>query len=133
MESQHLKAYMARTVTGGPWHDHGIGYVSFAGEELLLFLAINDVSHFEESRQYGQRIWDACTQSLAGYPPFQGLSAEQIYNVQLKWWMWLAHGFAFHAFYAPPGSVGIDKRPEALAWRQKTADSGEAYQTRNAN
>jgi len=103
-----LQTYMTRRVTGDPWHDHGIGYVRFADEEPMLFLAINDASHFEESRQYGQRIWDACTRSLTDYPPFQGLSDEQIYNVQLKRWM-LAHGFAFHACYAPPGSVGVEK------------------------
>jgi len=103
-----LQDYMVREVTGDPWLDHGIGYVLFAAEERLLFLSINDADHFELGRRYGQRIWDDCTNALADYPPFSGLSNEQIYNVQLKRWMF-AHGFAFHACFAPKGTVGVEQ------------------------
>ncbi len=98
---------MNRRFTGDLWHDHGIGYVMFAVEERLLFLGINDEVHFVKSREYGQRVWDECTKSLAGCQHFQGLSKQQIYDVQLKRWM-LAHGLAFHACFAPAGSICLD-------------------------
>ena len=101
------QAYMNREFTGDPWHDHGIGYVWFAVKERLLFLGINDEAHFVRSRDYGQRVWDECTRALCDYPGFRGLSKEQIYNVQLKRWM-LAHGLAFHACFAPSGTIRID-------------------------
>ena len=97
-----------REFTGDPWLDHGIGYVLFAGEEWSLFLGLNDEAHFVIGRQYGQRIWDDCTTALTAYPAFEGLSEEQVFNVQLKRWM-LAHGFAFHVCFAPKGTVGLDK------------------------
>lgn len=102
------QAYMNRRFTDDPWHDHGIGYVLFALEERLLFLGINDEAHFAASREMGQQIWDDCTAALSGYPPFQGLDRNQVYNVQLKRWM-LAHGLAFHACFAPRASVGLDQ------------------------
>lgn len=106
--NNRLQEYMTRDITGDPWHDHGIGYVLFAAEERLLFLGINDEHHFAEGRKYGQQIWDHCMQSLADYLPFKGLTEEQIYDVQLKRWM-LAHGFAFHACFAPQDSIGLQQ------------------------
>lgn len=104
----HLQQeYMNRKFTEDRWHDHGIGYVLFAVEQHSLFLGINDEAHFVKSREYGQRVWDDCNRILADYPHFKGLTAEQIYNVQLKRWM-LAHGLAFHACFAPAGTVTLD-------------------------
>ena len=99
------QSYMNRRYTADLWHDHGIGYVLFAVEQRQLFLSINDESHFVIAREYGQHIWDACNRALSGYPYFKDLSADQIYDVQLKRWM-LAHGLAFHACFAP--SINMD-------------------------
>ena len=88
--------------TGDPWHDHGIGYALFGLEEKKLFLAANDERHVSHFREYGQIIWDRCTASLADYPPFKGLSDEEIFKVQFLRWL-MAHGLAFQAAIQPPG------------------------------
>jgi len=97
-----LYDYMARKRTDDPWHDHGIGYALFGFEEKKLFLATNDDAHIVHYREYGQKVWDRCTASLAAYPPFQGLTAEQIFKVQFQRWL-MAHGLAFQAAIQPPG------------------------------
>ncbi|MBC2733645.1 MAG: TetR/AcrR family transcriptional regulator [Desulfobacteraceae bacterium] len=93
---------MIQTRTGDPWHDHGIGYAMFGFEEKKLFLAANDDRHVVHYREYGQVIWDRCTASLADYPPFKGLSDDQIFMVQFLRWL-MAHGLAFQAAIQPPG------------------------------
>lgn len=89
-----LYEYMIQERTGDPWHDHGIGYVLFAREEKRLFRGLNDEKRIKYYKKYGEIIWDTLTKSLSEYVPFQGLSAEQIYQVQLTRWL-LAHGLAF--------------------------------------
>ena len=89
-----LYDYMVQERTGDPWHDHGIGYALFAQSERRLFRGLNDERHIQYFKEYGEIIWDTLTQALSAYPPFQGLSAEQIYQVQLTRWL-LAHGLAF--------------------------------------
>lgn len=100
--------FMTRPVTGDPWHDHGIGYVLFALEESHLFRGINDEKHILDGRKFGENIWEALTALLADYAPFQGLTPEQVYSIQLKRWA-LAHGLAFHACTLPPGAVNRDR------------------------
>ncbi len=89
-----LYDYMIQERTGDPWHDHGIGYALFAQLERRLFRGLNDERHIKYFKEYGEIIWDTLTKSLSDYPPFQGLSEEQIYQVQLTRWL-LAHGLAF--------------------------------------
>jgi len=97
-----LYEYMIQERTGDPWHDHGIGYVMFAKKEKCLFRGLNDEKHITFLKEYGEIIWDNCTASLSDYPPFEGLSDEQIYQVQLYRWL-IAHGLAFQASTHPPG------------------------------
>ena len=90
--------------TGGhnPWHDHGIGYVMFAQDEKCLFRGLNDEKHIKYYKEFGELIWNTLTDSLSDYQPFQGLSEEQIYQIQLTRWL-LAHGLAFQVSNPPPG------------------------------
>jgi AcrR family transcriptional regulator len=97
-----LYEYMISERTGDPWHDHGIGYVLFAQKEKRLFRALNDDRHIQYFKAHGEKIWDTLTAALADYPPFQGLTAEQIYQVQLTRWL-MAHGLAFQVSTHPPG------------------------------
>ena len=97
-----LYDHMVQHRTGDPWHDHGIGYALFGFEEKKLFTAANDERHIVHTRVYGQIVWDCCTASLTDYPPFQGLSGDEIYKVQLLRWL-MAHGLAFQAAIQPPG------------------------------
>lgn len=97
-----LYAHMIQNRTDDPWHDHGIGYALFGFEEKKLFLAANDDRHVVHYREHGQIIWDRCTASLADYPPFKGLSGDQIFTVQFLRWL-MAHGLAFQAAIQPPG------------------------------
>ena len=96
-----LQEYMTRKSTGDPWHDHGIGYVMFAMEEKYLFKSINDDKHIMYFKKYGDFIWDTLTGTLSEYPPFQGLTDEQIFQIQLNRWLF-AHGLAFSASNPPP-------------------------------
>lgn len=97
-----LYEFMIRERTGDPWHDHGIGYVMFAQAEKCLFRALNDEKHIKYYKEYGEIIWNTLTDSLSAYPPFQGLSDGQIYQIQLYRWL-LAHGLAFQVSNPPPG------------------------------
>ena len=89
-----LHEYMIHQRTGDPWIDHGIGYVTFAHKEKKLFTGLNDEKHIQIFKKYGDLIWDTVTNSLSGYAPFQGLSSEQIKQVQVTRWLY-AHGLAF--------------------------------------
>jgi AcrR family transcriptional regulator len=100
---ERLYAHMIVKRTDDPWHDHGIGYAMFGFEEKKLFLAANDDAHIVHFREYGQRrVWDRCTALLADYPPFRGLSEDQVFVVQFHRWL-MAHGLAFQAAIQPPG------------------------------
>ena len=96
-----LYEYMIRERTGDPWHDHGIGYVKFAQEESCLFRGLNDEKHITYFKAYGEIIWNTLTESLSDYPPFRGLSGEQIHHIQLTRWL-MAHGLAFQVANHPP-------------------------------
>lgn len=89
-----LYDYMTRQRTDDAWIDHGIGYVMFAHDEKNLFKGINDERHIPHFKRYGDIIWDTLSASLGTYPPFNGLSKEQVYQVQLTRWLY-AHGMAF--------------------------------------
>lgn len=89
-----LHEYMTRQRTGDPWIDNGIGHVIFAYEEKNLFKGINDDKHIKHFKKYGDLIWDTINDSLADYPPFQGLSPEQIKKIQVARWLY-AHGLSF--------------------------------------
>ena len=108
-----LYGYMAQERTGDPWHDHGIGYALFGLEEKDLFLAVNDKMHIHYYREYGQIIWDTLTSSLSDYPPFQGLTEEQIFKVQFIRWL-LAHGLAIQAASQPPGLFNEDNITQTI-------------------
>ncbi len=94
--------YMVCKRTGDLWIDHGIGYVMFAQEEKHLFLGCNNEKNIKHFKAYGENMWNKCTDSLSGYPPFQGLSKEQIYQIQATRWLF-AHGLAFQVSNPPPG------------------------------
>ncbi len=97
-----LHEYMVEERTGDPWQDHGIGYVMFARKESHLFRAVNEPNHIKYYKQYGEIVWASLSASLSDYPPFRGLSDEQIYEVQLTRWL-LAHGLAFQVSTHAPG------------------------------
>lgn len=97
-----LYDHIIRPRTGDPWHDHGIGYVMFAKEERHLFIGSNSEKNIKHFKKYGEVIWNTLTASLADYPPFRGLSEEQIFQVQATRWL-LAHGLAFQVSNPPPG------------------------------
>jgi AcrR family transcriptional regulator len=113
-----LYDYMIQERTGDPWHDHGIGYVKFAQEESRLFRGLNDEKHIKHYKAYGEIIWQTLTASLSDYPPFQGLTAEQIYQVQLTRWL-MAHGLAFQVANQPPdvwaGKITITVQQGSIA------------------
>jgi len=95
--------YMVRERTGDEWHDHGIGYVMFAGEEKQLFRCMNDDKHIMHFKKYGDVIWQTLTSSLNDYPPFNGLTDEVILKVQVTRWLF-AHGLAFQV-NNPPADI----------------------------
>jgi hypothetical protein len=97
-----LYAHMTRVRTGEPWIDHGIGYVMFAHEEKHLFMSMNDQKHISLFKQHGDVIWNTLTAALADYPPFHGLTKEQIDLIQATRWLY-AHGLAFQLCNPPPG------------------------------
>ena len=98
-----LYTYMTRKRTDDPWIDHGIGYVVFAFKEKHLFRALNDRKHIAVFKNYGDMIWQRLSDSLTDYPPFQGLSGEQIFKIQGMRWLF-AHGLAFQASNPPPAT-----------------------------
>jgi AcrR family transcriptional regulator len=103
-----LYAHMVQNRTGDPWQDHGIGYVLFAQEEKNLFKGLNDEKRIRYFKKYGDVIWEKLTASLADYPPFKGLSAEQVYQIQLTRWLY-AQGLAFQVCNQPPGMWDDEK------------------------
>ncbi len=103
-----LYEHMNRERTGDLWIDHGIGYVLFAQEESNLFLGCNNEKNIKYFKSYGQVMWDKCSNALINYKPFQGLTEEQIYQVQLTRWL-MAHGLAFQVSNPPPGVWDRDK------------------------
>lgn len=113
-----LYKFMIQERTGDPWHDHGIGYVLFAQDEKRLFLGLNDEKHIKHYKAYGEVIWDTLTASLSDYPPFQGLTEEQIYQVQLTRWL-MAHGLAFQVANHSPevweGKIDIVMQQGSIA------------------
>ena len=103
-----LHQYMTEKRTDDPWLDHGIGYIKFALEEKMLFWSVNDQNHIEFQKTHGDVVWAAVTADLADYPPFQGLSTDLIYRIQMARWL-LAHGTAFWASNARPEWVQEDQ------------------------
>lgn len=103
-----LYEHMNRERTGDLWIDHGIGYVLFAQEESNLFLGCNNEKNIKHFKAYGELMWDKCSNALINYKPFQGLTEEQIYQVQLTRWL-MAHGLAFQVSNPPPGVWDRDR------------------------
>jgi AcrR family transcriptional regulator len=103
-----LYEYMIRKRTGDLWIDHGIGYVIFAQEEKHLYIGINNEKNTKHFPVYGQRVWNTCTDSLSDYPRFQGLTEEQIYQIQATR-LFFAHGLAFHVCNSSPDVWDGDK------------------------
>ncbi len=96
-----LYEHMIQKITGDPWIDHGIGYVMFAQEKSHLFRGCNNEKNIKHFKAYGEIMWNKCTNSLLDYQPFEGLTEEQIYNVQLTRWL-MTHGLAFQVSNPPP-------------------------------
>ncbi len=92
---------MIQKQTGDLWIDHGIGYVLFAQEESNLFRGCNNEKNIKHFKAYGERMWDKCSNSLVDYKPFQGLTEEQIYKLQVTRWL-MTHGLAFQVSNPPP-------------------------------
>jgi AcrR family transcriptional regulator len=107
-----LYQYMTHKRTGEPWIDHGIGYVLFAHEEKPLFRGIYDEKHIDFFKKYEDFIWKAMTDSLSDYPPFKGLSEDQIYLIQVTRWLF-AQGLAFQVSN-PPSNVWNDDKIVAM-------------------
>ncbi|WDP91231.1 MAG: TetR/AcrR family transcriptional regulator [Desulfobacter sp.] len=98
---------MRQPVTGDPWIDHGIGYVMFARSDNHLFRGSNNEKNIRHFKHHGEGIWKKCTDSLAGYSGFAGLTPDEIYQVQLTRWL-LCHGLAFQLSNPPPATWDDD-------------------------
>ena len=96
-----LFEHMIEYRTGDPWIDHGIGYVMFAQNESYLFRGCNNEKNIKHYKIYGEVIWQKCTDSLVNYPPFDGLTEDQIYKIQVTRWL-MTHGLAFQVSNPPP-------------------------------
>ncbi len=92
---------MTRERTGDLWVDHGLGYVFFAQEERNLFRGCNNEKNIKHFKSYGELMWDKCSTALTGYKPFEGLTEEQIYRLQVTRWL-MTHGLAFQVSNPPP-------------------------------
>lgn len=92
---------MSRKRTGDLWVDHGLGYVFFAQEESNLFRGCNNEKNIKHFRAYGELMWDKCSNALLEYEPFQDLTEEQIYRLQVTRWL-MTHGLAFQVSNPPP-------------------------------
>ncbi len=95
-----LYTHMKQNITNDPWIDHGIGYVMFAREERHLFRGCNYEKNIARFRTFGDIVWNKCTASLSDYPPFKGLTAEQIQQVQLTRWL-MTHGLSYQVSSHP--------------------------------
>jgi len=97
-----LYEYMTEKRTGDMWIDWGVGHVIFALEEPQLFkLVIREHSPADESRPHW-KLWNTILEAAADYPPFDGLSAEQVEMVMLRRYIF-AKGLATHLSKAPRG------------------------------
>jgi len=97
-----LYVYMTQKRTGDMWIDWGVGHVIFALEEPQLFkLVIREHSPADESRPHF-KLWDTILAAAEKYPPFDGLSAEQVEMVMLRRYIF-AKGLATHLSKAPKG------------------------------
>lgn len=76
-----LFSYGTTKRTGDPWVDVGLGYVLFAKEEKQLFRCLGE-KRMPLFKKYADESFSAVTETLSNYPPFQGLSKEQIYKVR---------------------------------------------------
>jgi AcrR family transcriptional regulator len=92
---------MSQKRTGDLWIDHGIGYVLFAQEESDLFRGCNNEKNIKHFKFYGELMWDKCSKALKDYKPFQGMTEEQIYRLQVTRWL-MTHGLAFQVSNPPP-------------------------------
>jgi AcrR family transcriptional regulator len=77
-----LFSYGTTKRTGDPWVDVGLGYVLFAKEEKQLFRCLGDEERMPLFKKYADKSFSAVTETLSNYPPFQGLSNEQIDKVR---------------------------------------------------
>jgi len=97
-----LYEYMTEKRTGDMWIDWGVGHVIFALEEPQLFkLVIREHSPADESRPHW-KLWNTILEAAADYPPFDGLSAEQVEMVMLRRYIF-TKGLATHLSKAPRG------------------------------
>ena len=79
--------------TGDEWIDVGVGYVLFAKEEKQLFRCLIDEKLMPLLKKYTGQSFTSVTETLFNYPPFRGLSKEQIYKVR-RFGFIFAHGLA---------------------------------------
>jgi len=97
-----LYDYMTRERTGDMWIDWGVGHVIFALEEPQLFkLILRERAPADESRPHF-KLWNTIIKAAEDYPPFGGLSAEQVEMVMLRRYIF-AMGLATHLSKAPKG------------------------------
>ena len=73
----------------------------FAQEENNLFRGCNNEKNIKHFKAYGELLWEKCSNSLLDYKPFQKLTEEQIYRVQITRWL-MTHGLAFQVSNPPP-------------------------------
>ncbi len=85
--------YITEPVTGDKWVDHGIGYLRFAKEEKHLFNAINEEKYLWLQSKHASWIWEALGESLADYPPFQGMTEELKLGIRVARFHFI-HGLA---------------------------------------
>ena len=77
-----LFSYGTTKRTGDPWVNVGLGYVLFAKEEKQLFRCLGDEEQMPLFKKYADKTFASVTETLSDYPPFQGLSKEQIYKIR---------------------------------------------------
>ena len=88
-----IYGYIITPRTGDKWIDHGIGYVLFAKEEKHLFRCINDEKHSRMTKDFTRATFDALSQELTDYEPFQGLDEDTRLKIRASRWFFI-HGLA---------------------------------------
>jgi len=77
-----LFSYGTTKKTRDSWVDVGVGYVLFAKEEKQLFRCLGDEKLLPVVKKYAEKSFESVTETLSNYPPFQGLSEEEINKVR---------------------------------------------------
>ena len=78
-----IERYAGKKRTGDAWLDRGVGYVLFARDEKHLFRAMTEPDRTELFREHSTLFFTRSGEALKDYPPFEGLSPEEILQIRM--------------------------------------------------